>query len=116
MASMRETAEANGLGLVVMTIVPKGFFSEAWNATNDFFEEPKAGLIHDLLGCKDSGMLVYNRCDQLVGELQMSSPKVNDIVYEWKILRKASSDSCNTPKPHPDIETAEATTPGNRPT
>lgn len=66
-----------------MTIVPKGFFSEAWNATNDFFEEPKPGLIHDLLGCKDSGMLVYNPCDQLVGELPMSSPKVNDIVYEW---------------------------------
>ena len=76
-------SHSNGLGLVIMTIVPKGFFSEAWNATNDFFEEPKPGLIHDLLGCKDSGMLVYNRCDQLVGELQMSSPKLNDIAYEW---------------------------------
>ena len=73
---------SNMPSLDVMTITRQCLFSEAWNATDDFFEEPQSGLVHKLLGIKDNGMQVYDRCGQLVGEIKLF-PKIPDMKHEW---------------------------------
>ncbi|XP_068727750.1 uncharacterized protein [Montipora capricornis] len=93
MAQLRRDAKslrqkANMPSLDVMTITRQCLFSEAWNATDDFFEEPQSGLVHKLLGIKDNGMQVYDRCGQLVGEIKLF-PKIPDMKHEWTTIRKA---------------------------